>query len=125
MKVFLVEDSSLILKRLTEMLGALPHVVVCGHANSAGEAIEEILQLRPEVVLLDLQLNTGAGFDVLTAVRQQAPEIDFYVLTNFISERMRGLAATLGAKGFYDKSKDFQAVRDLIAERAAREGGST
>ena len=40
------------------------------------------LLTEPGVVLLDISLAAGSGFDVLRAVRPQAPEIDVYVLSN-------------------------------------------
>jgi len=119
MKLFLVENSPPLVRRLTEMLSALPGVVLVGHAASAKQAIEEILRHRPQVVLLDLDLDQGTGFQVLAAVRDEAPEIDTYMLTNYVSGPLRAAAARLGAKGFYDKTAELPALRDLIAKFAA------
>jgi DNA-binding NarL/FixJ family response regulator len=123
MGIFLVEDSPLIVQRLIEMLGALPGVVLLGHAAGAKQAIEEIVARKPQLVLLDLELEQGTGLDVLVALRERAPTVDAYMLTNFVSEPLRVVAAKLGAKGFYDKTKDFQKVRALVAERAAANKG--
>ena len=119
MKIFLVENSPHLVKRLSEMLSALPGVVVAGHAAGAKRAIEEIVKLRPQVVLLDIELDQGTGLDVLFALREQAPEIDVYMVTNHDLPALRGLAAKLGAKGYYDKTRDLQALRDLISRRAS------
>jgi len=70
-------------------------------------------------VLLDIDLDQGTGFQVLAALRDEAPEIDAYVLTNYVSEPLRAAAARLGAKGFYDKTDELQALRHLVAKRAA------
>ena len=119
MRIFLVENSPHILKRLSEVLSALPGIVLVGQAAGAKQAIDEILKLRPQVVLLDVELDQGTGFDVLVALRDNAPEIDAYVLTSFVIEALRGLAGKLGAKGFFDKIKDLHILRDLLARRAA------
>lgn len=118
MEIFLVDDSPIIRARLTEMLGAVPGAHVAGHASGAREAIEAILGCRPDVVVLDLSLTEGTGFDVLKAVQPRAPEIDFYMLSNFSSEPYRQLASRLGARGFFDKTSEFQQVRDIVAARA-------
>jgi DNA-binding NarL/FixJ family response regulator len=118
MQVFLVEDSAPIRDRLAAMLQTLPQVELAGHAIDAQGAIREILAVRPDVVLLDISLASGTGFDVLRAVRPQAPEVDFYLLSNFASFPYRQLAATLGASDFFDKTKEFERVRDVIALRA-------
>lgn len=104
--------------RLADMLGAIPGANVVGEAADAQAAIRGILALRPQVVLLDLNLAEGSGFDVLRAVCRKAPEIDFYMLSNFAADPYRQLAGRLGAREFFDKSKEFERVRDLIAQRA-------
>jgi DNA-binding NarL/FixJ family response regulator len=119
MEIFLVEDSPEVRARLADLLGALPGAHVAGEADRADTAIREILERRPDVVLLDLNLAEGSGFDVLRAVCRVAPEIDFYMLSNFAADPYRNLAARLGARGFFDKSKEIERVREIVAERAA------
>ena len=119
MQIYLVEDSPAIRARLIELLEAVPGARVVGHAARAETAIVEILALRPEIVVADLNLAEGSGFDVLRGVCKQAPEIDFYMLSNFAADPYRQLAARLGARQFFDKSREFGRVRELIAQRAA------
>jgi DNA-binding NarL/FixJ family response regulator len=72
------------------------------------------------VVVLDLSLAGGtSGFEVLRAVSRQAPEIDIYMISNFVAEPYRELAERLGARDFFDKSRELERVRSVIAERAA------
>jgi DNA-binding NarL/FixJ family response regulator len=119
MEIFLVEDSAIVRQRVEEMLAAVPGTHVAGHASNADAAIREILATKPDVVVLDLKLAQGSGFDVLRAVRKNAPKIDFYMLSNFSSEPYRRLARQLGALDFFDKSSEFERVRDIVAKRAA------
>jgi len=118
-RIFLVEDSHLVLARLEAMLAAMPGVRIAGSAAHAERAIRGILDEQPDLVLCDLKLATGSGFDVLRAVRAAAPEIEVYMLSNFASEPYRRLAAELGARDFFDKSSEIERIRDLVAERAA------
>jgi DNA-binding NarL/FixJ family response regulator len=119
MQVFIVEDSFLVRARLVDMLQALPGTSVVGEAARADTAIRGILATRPDLVLLDMNLGEGSGFDVLRAVCRQAPGIDFYMLSNFAADPYRQLAQRLGARDFFDKSKEMERVRDLVAQRAA------
>lgn len=120
MEIFLVEDSPLLRTRLAEMLGAIPGASVVGEAEHADVAIRDILALQPDVVVLDLSLAGGtSGFEVLRAVCRQAPEIDIYMISNFVAEPYRELAERLGARDFFDKSRELERVRRVIAERAA------
>ena len=118
LRVFVVEDSPPIRERLEAMIGEAG-AVAAGHANSVRAAIDGILEARPQLVILDVQLADGTGFDVLRAVRKQAPEIDVYLFSNFAADAYRQLAETLGAKGFFDKSREFGSMRDVAAQRAA------
>ena len=121
LEIFLVDDSLLVRERLVSMLAAIAGVCVIGQAEAAAEAIRAILELRPQLVVLDLKLGDGgSGFDVLRAVRPQAPEVDFYLLSNFSTPAYRRSAEELGARGFYDKTQEFGRLMDLIAERARR-----
>ncbi len=119
MNVFLVEDSPLLRERLQALLAAIPGARTVGHAEGAAEAIEKIVAAPPDVVVLDLNLKQGSGFDVLRAVAQAAPAVGFYILTNHPIEAFRRLAQQLGAQGFFDKSSEFQQLRDVLAARAA------
>ena len=115
--IFIVEDSPLVRERLLELLAEVPETRVIGTAAGADEAIEEILAARPDVVLLHLRLAQGSGFDVLRALREAAPEIDVYMLSSFATEPYRRLAARPRARDFFDKSNEFERVRDAIAAR--------
>ena len=124
MNIFLVEDSTLVRERLAAILGAIPGACVVGEAAQADSAVREILAARPDVVLLDLNLaGQSSGFDVLRAVHPVAPEIDFYMLSNFAADPYRQLAGRLGARDFFDKSKEFERMCELIARRAAAAQG--
>jgi DNA-binding NarL/FixJ family response regulator len=118
-RVFVVEDYAPVRMRLVRLLETVPGAKVVGEASDVEEAIGAILAAKPNVVLLDLALKHGSGFDVLRAVHSAEPGIDFYMLSNFASEPYRRHAERLGARGFFDKSTDFAPLRDLIAKRAS------
>ena len=120
-KVFLVEDSPLVRERLLELLGPVAGASVVGHATTGEAAIAAILAERPDIVLLDLSLAQGSGFDVLRALHERVPEVDFYMLSNFSAYPYRQLAERLGARDFFDKSREFERVRDIVAQRAAEQ----
>ena len=120
MEIFLVEDSLPVRARLAALLDGIPGATLVGEAADADSAIREILASHPDVVMLDLGLAGGSsGFDVLRAVRPQAPDIDFYMLSNHAADPYRQLAERLGACDFFDKSRELERVRELIAQRAA------
>jgi DNA-binding NarL/FixJ family response regulator len=117
MKVFLVEDAPLLRERLNALIVAVGAEPV-GHAEGAREAIEGILAANPDVVVLDIHLKDGNGFDVLRAVHKAAPAIAFFVLTNHPHEGYRASAERLGARGFFDKSSEFDKLRAALVSAA-------
>lgn len=120
MQIYLVEDSAPVRERLAEMLGAIPGARVVGAAERSDTAISGILAARPDVVVLDLNLAEGtSGLDVLRAVCPTAPEIEFYMLSNFSADPYRALAARLGARGFFDKTSELDGMKQVLAARAA------
>jgi DNA-binding NarL/FixJ family response regulator len=120
MEIFLVEDSVPVRARLAAMLDDIPGATLIGEAADADAAIRDILAARPDIVVLDLGLaGSTSGFDVLRAVRPRAPEIDFYMLSNFAADPYRQLAERLGACQFFDKSSELDVVRAVITQRAA------
>jgi len=117
MKVFLVEDSPLVLARLRELLSSLPGVGIVGESASASEAIAGILASEPDIALLDLNLKEGSGFDVLRALGGRMPRTRFYMLSNFSAYPYRQLALRLGARDFLDKTKDIERVSEIMQGR--------
>jgi DNA-binding NarL/FixJ family response regulator len=118
MQIYIVEDSAAVRNRLAALLGGVPGAQVAGSAAGATQATREILERRPQIVLLDLSLAEGGGFDVLRALRREAPEIDVYMLSNFSAYPYRQLAERLGARGFFDKTREFERVREVVAAKA-------
>ena len=117
MKVFLVEDAPLLRERLAALIASVPGATTVGQATAAQEAIEAIRAAAPDAVVLDLHLHEGNGFDVLHVLRKEAPQIDVYVVTNFANDSYRQVAARLGARGFFDKSTEFDKLREALATR--------
>ena len=116
-----MEDAPLLRERLEALIASIPGTVVVGNADGAQAAVRGILDARPDVVVLDIHLAQGNGFDVLRGLRaaQFAPEI--HVLTNYPLDGYRQTAERLGARGFFDKSTQFDALRAALAARQAAE----
>jgi DNA-binding NarL/FixJ family response regulator len=118
MQIYIVEDSAAVRTRLEALLSQVPGASVSGTAAGAAQATREILERRPDLVVLDVHLAEGGGFDVLRMLRAQAPEIDVYMLSNFSAYPYRQLAERLGARGFFDKTREFERVREVAAHKA-------
>jgi DNA-binding NarL/FixJ family response regulator len=120
LQVYVVEDSPLLLRMLTATVEEAGAELV-GHSDSATQAINEIFTLQPDLILIDISLNRGNGFDVLRLLRHRglAQSARKVVLTNHANAEYRALSFRLGANQFYDKSFEMLKVLDLIKMMAA------
>ena len=118
-RIYVVEDSAILLRLLQEMLSAIPGVHFAGYSNSADEAIREIVATTPDAIIVDLLLQSGTGYDVLEGVALQGGKLPLsIVLTNFSMAPHPGQAARLGAAYFFDKSTEISRMFRLITELA-------
>lgn len=105
-QVFLADDSALSRRRVAEMLTA-QGMVVAGEADTPESAISGILAVRPDAVVLDVQLEKGTGLQVLRAVLKAAPGIPFIILSNHAEPAYRARYLAEGAACFLDKHTEF------------------
>jgi DNA-binding NarL/FixJ family response regulator len=118
MRVFIVDDSEVVVERLADLLNEVPGVELAGRASDVPEAIHSILKANPDVIILDLQMPGGSGLEVLRTVRQSRPSLRVLVCTNYPYPQYREECLAAGANYFLDKSAEFEKIsailRDLI-----------
>lgn len=123
LRVYVVEDSPIMLQLLTSAIeGAGADLV--GHSANAQPAINEISVFKPDLIVIDISLDSGNGFDVLRVLRDRgvAQSARKVVLTNHANEQYRELSFRLGANDFCDKASDTWQVLALIQTMAVGHG---
>lgn len=116
MNIFIVEDSAIVLKNLQSTLSDIPGVVVIGHAVDESDAIERINALRPDVVTLDIRLQSGSGLNVLINIKKHHAGIKAIVLTNCTEKAYVNRCKRAGADYFFDKTFQFMQFCDVLRE---------
>jgi two-component system, LytTR family, response regulator len=123
MKVLIVDDETVARNRLRRMLASAEDVDIVGEAADGRSAVDAILQLRPDLVFLDIQMPELNGFDVLTALApQELP--DFVFVTAYDEYALR--AFEVNAMDYL--LKPYEADRlDVTLQRARhrRNGGAS
>jgi DNA-binding NarL/FixJ family response regulator len=114
MNVFIVEDSEAMRENLRAMLSEFHDVKIVGHAADETGAIEQINALLPDVVILDLNLQSGTGVAVLKNVKKHHAGIKVMVLTNCNGELYVDACKRANADYFFDKSFQFMQVREVF-----------
>ena|ERR1043166_227236 len=116
-KVFIADDSIVLRERLLDMLRDIPGIEVLGCAEDGLHAIHCIRTLKPDAVVLDIQMPRGTGLDVLKNIKREGrggPMV--VVFTNFPYPQYRKRALEFGADYFFDKTTEFEKLRDLFGQ---------
>ncbi len=106
LRVLVVEDHPLFRRGVVALLGATDGLTVAGTAASGEEAVAAAAQLRPDVVLMDLQLPGMSGIEATRAIAAAHPDVRVLVLSLFEDEDSVFLALRAGARGYGLKDAD-------------------
>jgi DNA-binding NarL/FixJ family response regulator len=112
LSVVVVEDNPLHARHYRENLAQDPQLALVGEFATAGEAVEAMAALQPQVALVDLGLPDGSGFDVIRRTRSVSPRTSIMVVSVFGGERNLFEAIEAGATGYLLKDsvpQDFNA----------------
>lgn len=116
--VLLVDDSLLILERMIPILDETSNIEFVVHAGTYNEAVTLLEELVPHLVLLDINLPDRSGIDLLRLIGEKYKDIIVFIVTNQATAQYRETCRKLGARHFFDKSRDFEAVSEAISEEA-------
>ena len=119
-RVFIVEDSPLIRRRIIDNLNSLGGFDVVGFAEGEGAAIAAIAEMHPDVVITDIRLKEGNGIEVVRHVRQSglASRPKIYVLSNYANPEYRKQCELVGADAFFDKSGEYDRFLEALQKVA-------
>jgi DNA-binding NarL/FixJ family response regulator len=115
-RVYVVEDQPQLLKNLVKVLGTFEELEVVGTSQDGEEAVEDIIRVRPALVLLDLELPGLNGIQVTQRVKRRAPEVEILILTSFEDEQKVYEAIQAGASGYLVKRVGPEKIRSSIRE---------
>jgi DNA-binding NarL/FixJ family response regulator len=122
MKVFIADDSSVVVERLVDLLEEeVPDAQLVGQAGDVPEAVRGIQKVKPDALILDLQMPGGSGLDVLRAIRADHPRLYVLIFTNYPYPQYREECLTAGANVFLDKSAEFEKIPAILRELIHKE----
>jgi DNA-binding NarL/FixJ family response regulator len=104
-RVLLVDDSTEFLQSAAHFLGSEPGVEVIGQASSGGDAVEEVSRLRPDLVLMDLNMPGMNGLEATRRIKSQPDSPRVIILTLHENPEYRAAAEAARADGYVSKSE--------------------
>lgn len=99
-RVLIVDDHEVVRVGLRTLLSRAENVEVVGEASTPAEAIENTRSLLPDVVLLDVRLGEGNGFDACREIQKLERDVKVLVLTSFADDNVIVEAISAGADGY-------------------------
>jgi DNA-binding NarL/FixJ family response regulator/signal transduction histidine kinase len=121
-RVLIADDHAVTRQGLRTMLEQSKQVVVVGEASDGAEAAVNALALRPDVVLMDVQMPGVDGLEGLRRIHAQQADLPVVILTTFLTDETVREALRAGARGYLLKDA---CAEDLIAAVRAAARGET
>lgn len=114
----LVDDHEVVRSGLSALLGQHGEFEVVGEAGTVASALETAERLKPDVVLLDVRLPDGSGFEACRSLHKLTPPVKVIILTAFADDEIVMQAIGSGAEGYLLKEIDEQGLVRAIKEVA-------
>ena len=117
-RILMVDDHAVVRAGLANVLGAEPDMDIVGQARDGVEAISKAMELKPDVILMDILMPGCSGLEAMVAIKEKLPSTRVLMLT--ISEREEDLfqAVRFGARGYLLKSASTDDIVTAIREVA-------
>ncbi len=110
----IADDSSLIRERLFELLSAFEGIDTIELARDTSEAKDKIVKLKPDIVILDIRMPGGGGFEVLKTIKEKNLKSRVVVLTSYPYPQYRDKSLELGADYFLSKETDVKKLGEIL-----------
>jgi DNA-binding NarL/FixJ family response regulator len=114
-RVLLADDHELVRAGVRKVLENSPGIEVVGEASRGDETLAKLAELEPDVLLLDLNMPGGDGFEVLRTARDTAGGTRIVVLSLHVQAEYVSRAVREGADGYLSKDLAAQELPDAIA----------
>lgn len=107
-KILLVDDNSVIRRLLRAFLEANTDWSICGEAENGRVGVEKVIELQPDVVILDFSMPVMNGLDAAREIATIAPSVVMFLFTMHDSDQLRMEAKSVGIREVVPKSDRFQ-----------------
>lgn len=118
LRILIADDHKLFAESLMNALGEDDRIDVIGIAQNGQEAVETALELRPDVILMDLRMPVVDGFDATRRLREAGSDARILILTGTDEAIGAENALAAGASGFIRKEQSLVELKTVMFEAA-------
>ncbi len=115
-RVFITDDHAIVRKGIRALLATERDFEVVGEARDGAEAVAQVCELRPDVILMDLVMPNLDGIEAIRQITAQQPEARIIVLTSFAADDKVFPAIKAGALGYLLKDSGPQELVQAIRQ---------
>lgn len=116
--VMIVDDHEIVRRGIAEIIERADDLKVVAEAGTVSDAIVRARLVKPDVILVDLQLPDGTGIDILRALRDEESSALPVVLTSFDDDSAVAESLQVGAKAFVLKNVRGNEIADVVRQVA-------
>lgn len=123
-RVLIADDHEIVRMGVRTLLAGYPHLEVCGEAADGRDTLEKVVELVPDLVILDLSMPGMNGFEAATEIRRIAPSTK---IVFFSMHDIPDTARTVGADAFVLKSAaaaELPAAIERVLQLSRAAGGT-
>ena len=120
-RVLLVDDHAVVRYGIAQLLSREGDLVVCGEEEDAGNALDAIRRLKPDLVIADLSLKDSSGLELARNLKAEFPSLPILVVSAHDESVYADVALRAGAMGYLMKDDALQNV--VAAARCVLSGG--
>jgi two-component system, NarL family, response regulator DevR len=106
LKILLVDDHEFVRMGINALLARYPQFQVIAEAANAQEAMQQAIQHRPDIIIMDIRLPGKSGIEATREITQQLPDTKVIMLTSFAEDELLFDAIIAGAAGYILKQID-------------------
>lgn len=115
-RIFLVDDHPVLRNGLADLINRSRDLVVCGEASSAEEGLEKMIDLEPDLAIVDLALTGSGGLDLVKKLKIRLPGLPVLVLSIYDESFYAERCLRAGAKGYIMKQEAADEVKSAIRQ---------
>lgn len=115
-RVLLADDHEMVRIGVSAYLGTQADMEVAGEAENGGEAVEKALDLRPDIILMDMVMPVLNGAEATKSIIQKWPEAKIIVVTSFLDDDKVYPALEAGASSYILKTSNAKRIAQAIRE---------